>query len=92
MRLGPGTLYSSIHTLLKEKFIEEVEHGAMCRAATSKQRSRQCAVLLDFFTDTPLCCLTLRRFSRTIHETDCLNSTPHIPGFPRRVFVVRFTA
>ena len=25
MRLGPGTLYSSIQTLLEEKFIEEVE-------------------------------------------------------------------
>ena len=25
MRLGPGTLYSSIHTLLEEKYIEEVD-------------------------------------------------------------------
>jgi DNA-binding PadR family transcriptional regulator len=25
IRLGPGTLYSSIHTLLEEKFIEEVD-------------------------------------------------------------------
>jgi DNA-binding PadR family transcriptional regulator len=25
MRLGPGTLYSSIHSLLGEKFIEEVD-------------------------------------------------------------------
>jgi DNA-binding PadR family transcriptional regulator len=27
MRLGPGTLYSSIQSLLEEKFIEEVEVG-----------------------------------------------------------------
>jgi DNA-binding PadR family transcriptional regulator len=26
MRLGPGTLYSSVQALLEEQFIEEVEH------------------------------------------------------------------
>ena len=28
VRLGPGTLYSSIQTLLEEKLIEEVDSGA----------------------------------------------------------------
>jgi DNA-binding PadR family transcriptional regulator len=28
MRLGPGTLYSSIQALLEEELIEEVQHGS----------------------------------------------------------------
>ena len=38
MRLGPGTLYSSIRGLLEEKFIEEVDSPA--RAATHDERRR----------------------------------------------------
>ena len=38
MRLGPGTLYSSIQTLLEEKFIEEVDHREDAKLGTERRR------------------------------------------------------
>jgi DNA-binding PadR family transcriptional regulator len=38
MRLGPGTLYSSIQTLLEEKFIEEVDSPRGDSAPNSERR------------------------------------------------------
>jgi DNA-binding PadR family transcriptional regulator len=38
MRLGPGTLYSSIRSLLEEKFIEEVDLGEDKTAAEERRR------------------------------------------------------
>lgn len=38
MRLGPGTLYSSIQALLEEGFIEEVEPGADANGAQERRR------------------------------------------------------
>jgi DNA-binding PadR family transcriptional regulator len=38
MRLGPGTLYSSIHTLLEEKFIEEVDTREDARLGEERRR------------------------------------------------------
>ncbi len=38
MRLGPGTLYSSIQSLLEEKFIEEVEHREDMKLGQERRR------------------------------------------------------
>jgi len=38
MRLGPGTLYSSIQTLLEERFIEEVGSGEDTKAGGERRR------------------------------------------------------
>jgi len=38
MRLGPGTLYSSIQSLLEEKLIEEVEPRADARLGKERRR------------------------------------------------------
>lgn len=38
MRLGPGTLYSSIQTLLEEGFIEEVESRAGKKLRDERRR------------------------------------------------------
>src|ERR1700684_3405947 len=38
MRLGPGTLYSSIQTLLEEKLIEEVEPGEDEKPGNERRR------------------------------------------------------
>ena len=38
MRLGPGTLYSSIQALLEEDMIEEVEAAAASEAANERRR------------------------------------------------------
>jgi DNA-binding PadR family transcriptional regulator len=38
MRLGPGTLYSSIQTLLEGKFIEEVERREDARLGEERRR------------------------------------------------------
>jgi len=38
MRLGPGTLYSSLQSLLEEGFIEEIEPGAETRAGEERRR------------------------------------------------------
>ena len=38
MRLGPGTLYSSIQTLLEEKFIEEVDLREDSRLGHERRR------------------------------------------------------
>lgn len=38
MRLGPGTLYSSIQTLLEEKFIEEVEQRGDTKVGEERRR------------------------------------------------------
>jgi len=38
MRLGPGTLYSSIQTLLEEKCIDEVEAREDAALATERRR------------------------------------------------------
>ena len=38
MRLGPGTLYSSIQTLLEEKFIEEVDQREDAKLGTERRR------------------------------------------------------
>lgn len=38
MRLGPGTLYSSIQTLLENRFIEEVDSPAGNDAADARRR------------------------------------------------------
>jgi len=38
MRLGPGTLYSSIQTLLEEKFIEEVDQREDAKLGTQRRR------------------------------------------------------
>jgi DNA-binding PadR family transcriptional regulator len=38
MRLGPGTLYSSIQSLLDEKFIQEVEPGDDVRLGQERRR------------------------------------------------------
>ncbi len=39
VRLGPGTLYSSIQALLEEGLIEEVERGSGVEAAHERRRS-----------------------------------------------------
>lgn len=38
MRLGPGTLYSSIQTLLEEKLIQEVDRRADARLGDERRR------------------------------------------------------
>jgi DNA-binding PadR family transcriptional regulator len=38
MRLGPGTLYSSIQSLLEEKFIEEVDPGEDFKLGDERRR------------------------------------------------------
>ncbi len=38
MRLGPGTLYSSIQTLLEEKLLEEVERREGATAGNERRR------------------------------------------------------
>jgi DNA-binding PadR family transcriptional regulator len=38
MRLGPGTLYSSIQTLLEEKFIEEVDQREGAKLGNERRR------------------------------------------------------
>jgi DNA-binding PadR family transcriptional regulator len=38
MRLGPGTLYSSIQTLIEGKFIEEVVQGEDAKPGTERRR------------------------------------------------------
>jgi DNA-binding PadR family transcriptional regulator len=38
MRLGPGTLYSSIQSLLEEKFIEEVDLGQDIKLGQERRR------------------------------------------------------
>jgi DNA-binding PadR family transcriptional regulator len=38
MRLGPGTLYSSIQTLLEDKFIEEVDQREDAKLGTERRR------------------------------------------------------
>jgi DNA-binding PadR family transcriptional regulator len=38
MRLGPGTLYSSIRALLEEKLIEEVDHPSDSNAKDERRR------------------------------------------------------
>jgi DNA-binding PadR family transcriptional regulator len=38
MRLGPGTLYSSIQTLLEEKFIEEVHQREDAKLGQERRR------------------------------------------------------
>ena len=38
MRLGPGTLYSSIQTLLEGKFIEEVDQHEYARLGNERRR------------------------------------------------------
>jgi DNA-binding PadR family transcriptional regulator len=38
MRLGPGTLYSSVQTLLEEKFIEEVDQREDAKLGTERRR------------------------------------------------------
>jgi DNA-binding PadR family transcriptional regulator len=38
MRLGPGTLYSSIQTLLEEKFIEEVDQREYAKLGNERRR------------------------------------------------------
>ena len=38
MRLGPGTLYSSIQTLLEEKFIEEVDQREDAKVGNERRR------------------------------------------------------
>ncbi len=38
MRLGPGTLYSSIQSLLEEKFIEEVDLGENTKQGQERRR------------------------------------------------------
>ncbi len=38
MRLGPGTLYSSIQTLLEEKFIEEVDQPEEIKLGQERRR------------------------------------------------------
>ncbi|HLJ49705.1 MAG TPA: helix-turn-helix transcriptional regulator [Bryobacteraceae bacterium] len=38
MRLGPGTLYSSIQTLLEEKFIAEVDMGEEANGRQERRR------------------------------------------------------
>jgi len=38
MRLGPGTLYSSIQTLLEEKFIEEVDRREDAKLGQERRR------------------------------------------------------
>jgi DNA-binding PadR family transcriptional regulator len=38
MRLGPGTLYSSIRALLEEKLIEEVDHTSDSNAKDERRR------------------------------------------------------
>lgn len=38
MRLGPGTLYSSIQTLLEEEFIEEVDHCGDASQGVERRR------------------------------------------------------
>ena len=40
VRLGPGTLYSSIQTLLEEKLIEEVEAGEQDKAGERRRYYR----------------------------------------------------
>jgi DNA-binding PadR family transcriptional regulator len=38
MRLGPGTLYSSIQSLLEEKFIEEIDPGDDIKPGHERRR------------------------------------------------------
>ena len=38
MRLGPGTLYSSIQSLLEEKFIEEVDPAEAAKLGQERRR------------------------------------------------------
>ena len=38
MRLGPGTLYSSIQSLLEEEFIEEIELGEDAKLGKERRR------------------------------------------------------
>jgi DNA-binding PadR family transcriptional regulator len=38
VRLGPGTLYSSIQTLLEESLIEEVDAGEAARSGSERRR------------------------------------------------------
>lgn len=41
VRLGPGTLYSSIQALLEERLIEEVDRGALLAASDAPQGRRR---------------------------------------------------
>ena len=38
MRMGPGTLYGSIQSLLEEKFIEEIDLGDDAKAGQERRR------------------------------------------------------
>jgi DNA-binding PadR family transcriptional regulator len=38
LRLGPGTLYSSVRSLLEEKLIEEVDRGADTKLGEERRR------------------------------------------------------
>lgn len=38
MRLGPGTLYSSIQALLEEKLIEEVDRSSEAKSGSERRR------------------------------------------------------